>query len=137
MRTCIKCGEEKELELFIKRSDRPLGRGTVCKKCQSKRVRKHQLDNPDKYGYTPASTIKRHGLTIDEYDEMYGRWAGLCWVCKTNEIGAIDHDHNCCPGAYSCGKCVRGLLCGQCNRVLGLVKDNVITLENMINYLGR
>src|SRR4029077_2130187 len=32
---------------------------------------------------------------------------------------AVDHDHNCCPGAHSCGKCIRGILCGTCNSALG------------------
>jgi hypothetical protein len=31
----------------------------------------------------------------------------------------VDHDHACCPGIKSCGKCVRGLLCVACNILVG------------------
>jgi hypothetical protein len=39
----------------------------------------------------------------------------------------VDHDHNT-------GK-VRGLLCLNCNMVLGLVYDNTQTLLNLVAYL--
>jgi len=41
----------------------------------------------------------------------------------------IDHNHSCCRGNYSCGDCVRGLLCSQCNLSLG-------HLEKMIGLAG-
>jgi len=31
----------------------------------------------------------------------------------------IDHDHQCCGGGGSCGKCVRGALCNRHNTALG------------------
>jgi len=50
---------------------------------------------------------------------------------------AVDHNHACCPGRKSCGECVRGLLCSNCNKALGLVRDSVETLRNMIEYVSR
>jgi hypothetical protein len=32
----------------------------------------------------------------------------------------IDHDHSCCPGTKSCGKCIRGILYGKINSALGM-----------------
>ena len=34
-----------------------------------------------------------------------------------------DHDHGCCPGNKSCGKCLRGLLCSKCNIRLGYLEQ--------------
>lgn len=41
----------------------------------------------------------------------------------------VDHDHET-------GE-IRGILCEYCNRALGMVKDDVAVLENMINYLKK
>jgi len=48
---------------------------------------------------------------------------------------AVDHDHNCCAGAHSCGKCVRGLICGNCNTALGLAHNDAATLRRLADYL--
>lgn len=45
-----------------------------------------------------------------------------CELCGSEENLSIDHDHACCPGSYSCGKCVRGVLCSECNSKLGVVE---------------
>jgi hypothetical protein len=47
----------------------------------------------------------------------------------------VDHDHSCCPGKVSCGKCVRGLLCGDCNSLLHYAHDTTQTLWELIGYL--
>ena len=36
-----------------------------------------------------------------------------------------------------CPKCVRGRLCQECNKALGLFKDNLEVLEAAIEYLRR
>jgi hypothetical protein len=47
----------------------------------------------------------------------------------------VDHDHACCPGPYTCGRCVRGVLCGRCNTVLGKVGDSPALLRSLADYL--
>ena len=49
----------------------------------------------------------------------------------------IDHDHDCCPGAHSCGQCIRGLICTFCNRLLGLARNNPATLHAAGEYLEK
>jgi len=83
--------------------------------------------------------LKKYNLTRDDYVDLEKSQNGVCKICgqpeKYKNRLSIDHDHSCCPGYGSCGKCIRGLLCSNCNRVLGQVNDNKILLQKMIDYL--
>lgn len=71
------------------------------------------------------------------YAEMVADQNGLCKACNRPPDSrglCVDHDHACCP-AGSCGQCVRGLLCNDCNTALGLTGDSVDRLEQLITYL--
>jgi len=119
---CRKC-----LVVLTEENQYPLYKGKklhICKDCQ-KRV---QRQNEYKRCY---------GILLDEYEDMLKYQNGVCAICKQHETAkqngktkmlCVDHDHKT-------GK-VRGLLCTKCNKVLGLVDDNKIILENMIDYLG-
>lgn len=78
---------------------------------------------------------KQYNLTPEAYQALVERYRGLCWLCRRNKGRQVDHDHKCCPGKTSCGKCVRGLLCGPCNKFLGHIRDNQEILVNGIQYL--
>lgn len=85
--------------------------------------------------------LKKYGLNVDTYMAIYNSQNGVCLICKnpehSNKRLAVDHDHSCCSGASSCGKCIRGLLCSRCNKTLGMVQDNIEYLQNMIKYLQK
>lgn len=77
------------------------------------------------------------GITIQDYYRMLEDQGGKCATCHitdpaeariTAKFFNVDHDHRT-------GQ-IRGLLCDNCNKVLGLVRDEVIVLGNMLNYLG-
>lgn len=79
-------------------------------------------------------------LSIEYYERILQLQDGLCAICGTDRPGGksewhVDHDHSCCPGKRSCGKCVRGLLCLQCNHLLGNAKDDVSILMAAAHYL--
>lgn len=54
----------------------------------------------------------------------------MCAICAitTSDVLHVDHCH-------TTGK-IRGLLCHQCNVLLGASKDSITTLQNAIKYLG-
>lgn len=84
--------------------------------------------------------VKRYGITVERYNEMVESQDYKCQICSRqfwNEVGAphIDHDHSCCSGESSCGKCVRGLLCSGCNFAIGALNDNIKYLEAATLYL--
>lgn len=79
--------------------------------------------------------LKKYGLTPDGYEQLLLSQGGKCAVCTTDKPNGpggryffVDHDH-------ATGK-VRGLLCSNCNSILGHAKDSVQTLRRAISYLG-
>jgi hypothetical protein len=85
---------------------------------------------------TPAGKAsrlaRRYALSSARVIEML---TSGCVVCGSTKRLEFDHDHACCSGYKSCGKCVRGVLCSKCNRVLGLVGDNPDRLAVLAKYL--
>lgn len=75
----------------------------------------------------------KYNLTDKELDELESIEA--CEACGKHASLYVDHDHACCPGQRTCGKCIRGMICQGCNTALGHVKDDPIVLQNLINYL--
>jgi Recombination endonuclease VII len=77
------------------------------------------------------------GLSLEQFDSMLRAQEGKCKLCRDvlDRTPCVDHDHSCCPGKKSCGKCIRGLLCFSCNTSLGNMKDSVERLQLAIAYL--
>jgi hypothetical protein len=83
-------------------------------------------------------TLRLYSITLERFDELLATQHGRCAICTTDDPGRgwqIDHDHACCPGKGSCGHCVRGLLCTNCNLMLGHAEDNPDRLLQAITYL--
>ena len=85
---------------------------------------------------------RKYGLSLDDYHGLLEDQNFTCKICKRKDVTfrkrlSVDHNHACCPGEGSCGKCIRGLLCHHCNAALGNVQDNIKTLQAMIEYLQK
>lgn len=104
------------------------------------RRKQYTKKNPVKYrNMLKKSNLKRqYGISLEEYEEMFSSQGGKCKICFDYEKGidprtelpfnlAVDHDHKT-------GR-IRGLLCANCNRAIGLFKDNPETILSAHNYL--
>ncbi|MER5501394.1 endonuclease domain-containing protein [Streptomyces sp. NPDC002561] len=79
-------------------------------------------------------------LSAAAYDDLLTSQDGRCAVCRSlpgARALSVDHDHTCCPDKRSCGRCVRGLLCGRCNSGIGMFKDSPELLRTAIAYVER
>ena len=74
-----------------------------------------------------------YGMTEADYRFMLEFQNNSCAICKTItptgkwKVFAVDHCHKT-------GK-VRGLLCNECNRGMGLLKDDAFLLRKAAEYL--
>ncbi len=106
-----------------------------CKPCRniySKDYNKRNLAKCRQIGMNSHRKTK-YGITAEEFKNLQIKQNYVCAICNNKCITgmnlAVDHDH-------VSGK-IRGLLCANCNRGLGLFKDNVLSLEQAIIYLNR
>jgi hypothetical protein len=107
--------------------------GPRCKTHDGIVQRERRLARKDRHVETTYT------LTAAQYEKLYKSQGGRCAGCRraTGAVKrlAVDHDHACCPGPKSCGRCVRGLLCSTCNDVLAHLRDDPATFERMAEYL--
>jgi len=88
-----------------------------------------------------AARLKhRYGVTPEWYDAKMLEQYGCCAICGAIPDGklrfSVDHDHKCCPGRKSCGKCLRGILCQPCNAVLGFVDSHPDWMEKAQAFIN-
>lgn len=85
-----------------------------------------------------AHLKRKYGITGEQYDRMFEAQCGLCAICRCEPqsparghrpVFYVDHDH--------ATKEVRGLLCHDCNTLLGNAHDRPEILTAAISYLQR
>jgi hypothetical protein len=84
----------------------------------------------------------RYKLTGEAWLFLLDGQNSMCPICNLGLLdGAkihIDHDHACCPGTQSCGKCTRGLLHELCNmNAVGQIETALFngTFYSVLSYL--
>ena len=117
--------------------------GRPCGECNRDRVRKYGAAHPEQsrerqnrwceeHGAEAESARQRfskYGLTKEDFESMLARQSYKCLGCQIELTYSahVDHDHET-------GR-VRGLLCGNCNRTLGMVQDDRARLYQLAAYL--
>jgi hypothetical protein len=160
---CSICNEWKEYSEFTRHSTMRDGYLKQCKKCKNQQSRDKtknrnemseeellQARFKDKKKYDNLVSNKRrnqkrrrtmrslhlrrtYGMTIEEYESIYKAQDGCCGICGAKEIEtprkvlSVDHCHET-------GR-IRGLLCDRCNLGIGMLGDNLQSLQRAVEYL--
>lgn len=115
--------------------------GSICKRCHTVQAREWQDANPERAWLTSrAAWFRRQGVavTADELTAWYFSQPQACRICGEPERAvhhvsgkkhrlSIDHDH----ATFQ----LRGLLCGSCNRALGLLRDDAGRIRKAAEYV--
>lgn len=135
MRYCIDCGAE-----FPKRN--PNTR-TTCPECSRKRNQKCWEENKDTYNerrreneaekkqrWQDMRKARTYNLTLEQVQEYKHLPCEVCGKpASENRDGVTVFDHNHETGEF------RGMLCNDCNRSLGMMKDSPELLRKLANYV--
>ena len=140
---CKKCNTVKSVTEFHKSKRHMNGIKNECAKCTNEYLRKHYIKNKSRYNQRSqeAHYLRKYNLKYSEYLDLCEKVNYQCEICfksgepaksgrgkkSINNVLVVDHDHNT-------GQ-VRGILCQDCNRGLGLFKDNAKVLIKASEYV--
>jgi len=142
---CSKCDIRKDLGNFYKNKTKPLGVCSECKLCTNQMNKDYIGRNRQKYLEYHKSYRRNHQsqhrnqslkqtyrINAEDWEDLFEIQKGCCAICGTHQSGLrrrLDVDHN-----HKTGK-IRALLCSRCNVLIGQAKEDINSLELMINYL--
>lgn len=107
---CYACKTHKSIESFTSKS-----KTNKCDEC----LRDYEW---------VRHLVRSYGITVEDYQRVYDRQEGKCWICQERGRLVIDHNH-----ADPIG--FRALLCSNCNTGLGMFQDQPILLNRAAQYL--
>lgn len=135
---CGSCKKQLPFHMFYKSRSKKTGYGYRCKECDDVARKKWAVNNPERSKISARGrNLKiKYGITLEEYQTILDSQGGLCRICGCSSdsprvLGsfAVDHDHT--TGA------IRGLLCNQCNRAIGMLDDSPTLLRKAAGYLEK
>lgn len=141
MKICSICKKEKELEAFYKKSSNSDGLNCRCKECVNLQLKHRYASNQNhRINSKNRSLRRKYGISIEEYEFLAKAQNYRCKSCGEQETSpnshktgicalAVDHDHKTNQK--------RGLLCGKCNKALGLLDDSPKKIQALLEYLSK
>ena len=141
---CPPCSKERRKESNRERQARWRKANPEKWKAVQDRANAKRLADPEHREWKRRNEIRRnYGIEPYEYDRMLAEHAGRCAICRQPPRGKanggardghpaslhVDHCHDT--------DAVRGLLCSNCNTMIGLAGDDPVVLQAAIDYLSR
>jgi hypothetical protein len=137
---CCRCRRVKSITDFYKNKQAARGLQGICKDCTREASRQWRTRNriKDRQYAQKHRLREKFGITIDHYQALLDQQGGKCAICNGVEqvasngisrLMAVDHNHD--TGS------IRGILCTNCNRAIGLLHDDPVILQKAIAYLTR
>ena len=129
---CNRCKTIKDLDAFYKDINNLLGVAAKCKECCIKLEKERRKTNG---AYRKNNHLQRnYKISLEEYNQLLLQQDNKCAICKQENTWGernlpVDHDHKTNK--------VRGILCHNCNSMLGYARDNIEFLKEAINYLTK
>ena len=140
MKKCTVCKELLDYSNYHNSKKSNDGYSYRCKVCDRAARADYRKRNRARFAY--ISKVKQlkfiYGISIEDYISIMDEQRGCCAICGDSLIFpagsekyrfALDHCHKT--------KKVRGLLCLQCNCVLGQSFDSIDILEKAVQYLKK
>ncbi len=165
MKTCTKCGEEKELGDFSPDKRKTDGHYARCKECRVEDCRKHREENREKvresarkWAYVNKEHVeknmtewrkKNRWKTILQQSRSAAKRCGHL-PCNANagqiEAAFTGFCEICGVPEAECNRRLhmdhdhktgefRGFLCGKCNKAIGLFNDSEEVLVNALHFI--
>ncbi len=117
---------ERRPEVRARRNAKSRALTEIKARLEGRELRRHKSVSPEEARLRHRARI--YGITLETLGAL------LAADCAASIFGAgggcrgglqIDHDHQCCDGYFSCGKCVRGALCHKHNTALSQYESSV------------
>ena len=142
MKHCSKCNTEKPSSDFHVDRTSADGRYSQCRLCKTAYHREYIRANPRKSAHNNLKYLlkRNYGITPKDRERLYERCGLQCEICahplarpspkgQVAYAASIDHSH--LTGA------VRGVLCSNCNKALGMLQDDPNVVRMAAAYLEK